>query len=35
MIAYRKRVTAAIFAYGYDNQRLLDAATGEVDADGP
>ncbi|MFM1684719.1 LPD38 domain-containing protein [Aeromonas salmonicida] len=32
--AYRKRVTAAIFAYGYDNQRLLDAATGEVDADG-
>nr|WP_240332709.1 LPD38 domain-containing protein [Aeromonas hydrophila] len=32
--AYRKRVTAAVFAYGYDNQRLLDAATGEVDADG-
>ncbi|WP_230599535.1 LPD38 domain-containing protein [Aeromonas hydrophila] len=32
--AYRKRVTAAIFAYGYGNQRLLDAATGEVDADG-
>ncbi|MCE9955576.1 LPD38 domain-containing protein [Aeromonas rivipollensis] len=32
--AYRKRVTAAIFAYDYDNQRLLDAATGEVDADG-
>ncbi|MEH8253415.1 LPD38 domain-containing protein [Aeromonas veronii] len=32
--AYRKRVTAAIFAYGYDNQRLLDAATGESDATG-
>lgn len=28
---YGKRVKAAIFAYGYDNQRLLDAVTGETD----
>ncbi|MGN4956745.1 hypothetical protein ACTG16_12020 [Aeromonas sp. 23P] len=28
---FGKRVTAAIFAYGYDNQRLLEAATGETD----
>ena len=30
MPTYRKRVTAAIFAYGCDNQRLLDAVTGEA-----
>ncbi|WP_442866372.1 LPD38 domain-containing protein [Aeromonas sp. QDB25] len=29
--AYRRRVSAAIFAYGYDNASLLKAATGDSD----